>query len=377
MPRRYVLAIGLLLMGAFPMNTLAATASVQRDSSGDGSLIYQAAAGEANQVDASVLGNRTVTIRDLGAVVIAGSGCVSVDGHTVECDDIDDAFLMLGDLNDTLSWADQKFAALGLLVQVQGGAGADTLGFCARCPGLIYGQGGDDRLSGPTLYGGDGNDVLGGDDLLTTRRLAGGAGDDVLSGSDRFDVLNGGVGNDTITAAGGSDHIIPGVGDDTVDAGAGDHDRINYNLPGPVTVNLRTGVATGAGTDTIISVEDVWGSKRGDLLIGDRNANLLNGREGRDVIRGGAGADRLFGGARNLRGADRLFGGPGDDVLDGANGNDFLAGGLGSDTLLAGRGDDVLRSRDGEHDIVNGQRGHDRARVDRGLDFVRGVEKLL
>ena len=170
---------------------------------------------------------------------------------------------------------------------------------------------------------------------------------------------------------------MPGDGNDTVDAGAGDHDRINYNLPGPVTVNLRTGIATGAGTDTITGAEDVWGSKRGDLLIGDRNANLLNGREGPDVIRGGAGADRLFGGARNLRGADKVYGGPGDDMLDGANGNDFLAGGLGLDTLLAGRKDDVLRSRDGERDIVNGQRGHDRARVDRGLDSVRGVEKLL
>ena len=350
---------------------------MQRDSSGDGSLIYQAAASEANQVEASVLGNSTVTIRDLGAVVIAGAGCVSVDGNTVECGDIDDAFLMLGDLNDTLSWADQGFAALELLVEVQGGAGADTLGFCARCPGFIKGQEGNDRLSGPTLYGGNGDDVLGGDDLLTVRRFAGGAGDDVLSGSDRFDVLNGGSGNDSITAAGGSDNIFPGDGNDTVDAGAGDHDRINYNLPGPVTVNLRTGIATGAGTDTITGAEDVWGSKRGDLLIGDRNANLLNGREGPDVIRGGAGADRLFGGARNLRGADKVYGGPGDDMLDGANGNDFLAGGLGLDTLLAGRGDDVLRSRDGERDIVNGQRGHDRARVDRGLDAVRGVEKLL
>lgn len=81
-------------------------------------------------------------------------------------------------------------------------------------------------------------------------------------------------------------------------------------MPGPMIVDLRTGVATGAGTDTFAGVESVLGSVRGDLLIGDTKANGLGGGEGSDVIRGGAGADRPL-----RRRWKRPFAGPGDDFL--------------------------------------------------------------
>lgn len=371
-------------MAAFPTKALAATASAPLDEDfGIRYLIYEADAGEANQVEADVKDGATVTIHDSGAVIVAGAGCLSLDAHTVECPNIREAILRLGDLGDSASLA-EGFALFALGVSVHGGAGSDALSSCMEtAPGIVSPRRQAVRspnrttsekgrlLCGGDLYG------QGGDDILTGRSLHGGSGNDVLSGGDRNDRLEGGQGNDAITAAAGSDSIFPGAGDDVVDAGAGDDDLLYLDMPGPMTVNLRTGVAIGAGTDTITDVEGVTGSDRGDLLIGDENANSLGGLEGPDIIRGGPGADRLYGGAQTRHGADRLYGGPGNDLLRGENGNDLLDGGRGWDRLLGGPGFDLLRSRDGERDIVSGQRGFDRARVDRGLDDVRGVEKLI
>jgi Ca2+-binding RTX toxin-like protein len=354
--RAPLLAIGLLLVAAFPTSAPAATVSVFVMETGFRFLDYEAGAGEINQVEPSVTEDGTVTIHDSGAVILAEAGCSSVDEHTAKCPRISGAAtLWLGDLGDSL------FSAVDVIGDVYGGAGADTLTTCARCGVQLFGEGGNDRLigKGGVLLGGSG------DDILTGRSLWGESGNDVLNGGGRGDLLDGGAGNDVITAGRGLDDIYPGDGDDTVDAGPGGRDRLLYrDVHGPVIVDLRTGVATGAGTDTFTGVESVLGSERGDLLIGDKNANGLGGGEGSDVIRGGAGADKLSGG-------------DGNDVLKGEYGNDFLIGGLGWDRLFAGPGDDFVRSLDGRRDRVRGQRGHDRARVDRGLDSVRGVEKLL
>jgi Ca2+-binding RTX toxin-like protein len=379
---RLLVALGLLVLASFPTSALAATASVEDGGSGTLFLTYQAGAGEANQVDVSSEGEIT-TIHDSGAVIAAEAGCLSVDAHTVTCTKADGAVLNLLDLADSLSVAN----SLGDFF-VEGGTGADALSSCVLCGGTLEGEDGNDSLSG--------------------RRLVGGPGNDTLSGGPRSDFLDGGRGNDTFTAGGGNDQIIPRSGDDVIDAGAGDDDLLDYDVRGPVSVNLRTGVATGAGTVTFTGVESVFGSRRGDLLIGDEKANGFSGFEGPDVIRGGPGADFLNGGiesgALNQNGNDRLYGGPGIDVLAGLNDNDLLVGGFGSDRLFAGRGDDVvkgeegndvlvgglgsdglfagpgddlLRSRDRRGDRVRGQQGQDRARVDRALDSVRGVERLL
>jgi Ca2+-binding RTX toxin-like protein len=362
MSRRVLLVFScaaLVVVAAFPTSPLAATAFVGVVDDEDPIPFYDADLGEANQVEASVTDGETVTIRDAGAVVTAGAGCVSLDEHSVACSTNFSAMVLtLLDLDDTLSVSGfSALANVGLVAD--GGAGADVLSSFARSQ--LVGRGGNDRLTG-------------------ARYIVGGSGDDVLRGSGRADFLDGGPGHDAITGGGGSDIIDPGRGDDAVDAGNGAHDFLSYLfVPGPVIVNLRTGVATGAGMDTITGVEGVAGSRRGDLLIGDGNANRLLGVQGADVIRGGPGADNLNGegGEPFSRSPDRLYGGPGDDVLRGDHGHDLLDGGLGRDRLFAGPGDDFLRSRDGRQDIVSGQRGQDRARVDRGLDSVSGVEKLL
>jgi Ca2+-binding RTX toxin-like protein len=92
---------------------------------------------------------------------------------------------------------------------------------------------------------------------------------------------------------------------------------------GGVEVRLATRLAqnTGAGgSDTLINIENVQGSRFADKLYGSIGNNLIDGGDGNDLIQGGAGDDHLLGGN-------------GDDVIDGGAGNDIMDGGFGIDTL--------------------------------------------
>jgi Tol biopolymer transport system component len=151
-----------------------------------------------------------------------------------------------------------------------------------------------------TLTGTDGDDVIcgkGGNDMLI-----GGEGDDVLIGLGGNDVLDGGLGNDTILGGKGSDMA-----------------RFRGSLP--VSLDLASGSASGAGLDVLTAVERALGSAAGDTLLGDREENVLDGGKGNDVLAGRGGADQLFGG-------------DGDDDLDGGAGLDSCAQGAGSGSII-------------------------------------------
>ena len=120
-------------------------------------------------------------------------------------------------------------------------------------------------------------------------------GGDSLYGTAAADVINGLNGNDTLKGFGGADRLDGGAGIDTVfygDSSAG------------VGINLATGRGVGGSAegDTLISVENVFGSNFNDTLTGTSGANQLHGQDGNDVIKGGGG----------------------NDFLDGGNGNDIL-----------------------------------------------------
>jgi Ca2+-binding RTX toxin-like protein len=139
-----------------------------------------------------------------------------------------------------------------------------------------------------TATGGDGNDVLIGiGNAIGSSRYG-----DLLIGNDGPNYFEGRGGNDTLDGAGG-------------------RDRAAYNnAPGPVTVNLSLGSASGAdGTDVLISIEDVRGSAYGDVLIGSDLGNDFQARAGDDAITG-------------LGGDDTMHGGQGNDSLDGGAGTD-------------------------------------------------------
>ncbi|MCM0754768.1 hypothetical protein M7784_05850, partial [Desulfovibrio aminophilus] len=139
---------------------------------------------------------------------------------------------------------------------------------------------------GDILSGGDGDDTLiglGGGDLLIggpdNDLLLGGAGNDTLLGCDGDDTLNGGADDDL---------LLGGAGSDTADYGG---------AAAGVFADLSLArSAGGAGSDTLLSIENIRGSDFNDTLVGDADANRLMGGGGDDTLSGGAGADTLDGG---------------------------------------------------------------------------------
>ncbi|MCU4181100.1 glycerophosphodiester phosphodiesterase family protein [Bosea sp. BH3] len=279
---------------------------------------------------------------------------------------------------------------------------------------LIYAMQGDD-----TIDAGAGDDVVYGDAGDDT--IDGGAGNDQLFGGADDDIINGGEGNDILVGGVGDDELDGGEGIDTVSYLAGLSDSAG------VTVNLATGEAFGeeAGSDTLISIENVIGGKGDDTLIGNDGDNVLDGSAGRDRLRGGAGNDRIIydaadyevdggsgidtlvllggatvelgnfatsqiagsnwvGGFENVdasasTGTVVVNGSQFNNTLIGGSGNDTLSGGAGWDNLSGGAGDDVL---DGgaDADQVRGDAGNDRIVYDAAdyvIDGGSGIDTLV
>ena len=77
----------------------------------------------------------------------------------------------------------------------------------------------------------------------------------------------------------------------------------------------------GGGTaegDTLLSIENVYGTQFNDTFVGNEDANTLLGYGGDDILSGNQGNDNLQGGD----GQDELYGGLGNDSLCGGAGND-------------------------------------------------------
>jgi Ca2+-binding RTX toxin-like protein len=133
-------------------------------------------------------------------------------------------------------------------------------------------------------------------------------------GMDGNDTFTGGTGNDSFDGGDGDDVISGGTGNDRLDGGMGS-DTASYASAGSaVTVNLATTLAQatgGAGTDTLLNIEHLIGSKFNDTLSGNAADNLLQGGAGNDSLSGGGGNDTLVAGA----GSDMVIGGSGNDVF--------------------------------------------------------------
>lgn len=156
------------------------------------------------------------------------------------------------------------------------------------------------------------------DGLSGAHTLNGGNGNDILIGNDGNDELNGGNNNDLLVGGSGDDALNGGTGTDT----AGYFDAISG-----VTVDLGIGTAQntgGAGSDTLNSIENLVGSRFGDVLTGTSGNNSLVGLDGDDILIGSGGSDTLTGG----QGADTfkwLLGNTGTTtVTDFAKGVDSL-----------------------------------------------------
>ncbi len=155
---------------------------------------------------------------------------------------------------------------------------------------VLKGEAGDDKISGlggnDMLYGDAGKDALSGGDGYDL--LDGGDGDDALDGGAGNDALSGGEGNDKVLGGDGDDVIEGGPGTDDLDGGAGVDTLSFASSTTGVRANLAAGTADG---DTVKGFENLVGSPKNDVLVGDGGPNVITGGRGRDVMRGGKGAD--------------------------------------------------------------------------------------
>lgn len=313
--------------------------------------------------------------------------------------------LLLTDNDGGTDWLDAATMWRDLVIDLNAGASSTlqgiaftTLASSTQIENALAGDG-NDQLQGNGLD----NRLFGmrGDDMLIGAQghdaLSGGPGNDVLEGGPGDDLLDGGLGSDTASYANAGSAITVslalagpqdtlGAGTDTLvsienligsnfddrltsnadgnrlDGGAGS-DTVSYEaaLTGvSVALVAATQATGGSGSDTLVSIENLIGSASADQLAGDSASNRLQGQAGNDLLFGAEGDDLLFGGADN----DLMFGDAGVDQVDGGTGDDVAYGGAGNDVLSGGAG----------HDVLSGDAGDDTLDGGQGDDLVYGVD---
>ena len=217
-----------------------------------------------------------------------------------------------------------------------------------------------------------------------SQTISGGGLDDVLSGLGGNDRLIGGAGDDVLAGGAGNDTLEGGFGDDLL-AGQEGADTASFAAAGMgVSVSLALAGAQntgGAGTDTLVSIENLIGSSHDDHLTGDLNDNTLEGGGGDDTLDGGPGNDtasyagalsavsvnlglagaQMTGGAGNdtLVSIENLIASAHGDTLTGDAGANQLTGGRGNDTLNGMAGNDTIDGASGGGDTLDGGAGTD------------------
>ena len=161
-------------------------------------------------------------------------------------------------------------AAFALVIAL---AGAGGMAACTPPPPKCEGQ-------APTITGTSGVDTLNGT-----------SGPDVIVGLGGNDTINGLGGGDLICGDAGNDVVVGAAGDDTLVGGDGTDTASYAALATPVNANLATGVATGDGTDTLRSLENLTGGSGNDTLTGDSAGNTLSGGAGNDTLNGSGAND--------------------------------------------------------------------------------------
>jgi Ca2+-binding RTX toxin-like protein len=156
---------------------------------------------------------------------------------------------------------------------------------------------------------------------------------DAIRGSVVSDDLRGDASRNVFAPLGGNDYIDGGDGFDALDYSPDayiDDPDTGTGTRG-IEANLAQGwvIDTAEYLDTVVNIEDLWGSYFGDVMRGDANSNEFHGGDGDDLLAGRTGDDFLFG----ELGHDHLKGGTDNDLIVGGQGDDDLRGGSGADTF--------------------------------------------
>jgi Ca2+-binding RTX toxin-like protein len=204
------------------------------------------------------------------------------------------------------------------------------------------------------VVGGSHSEIIIGNEQNNT--LAGNGGDDIIDGGLGNDVI---IGGNPLGAVTSTDRVSYVSHDAVTDVFGADLIALGQNgADGSYTRLGQTGVAE---TDVLRGIENVTGSNRTEVIIGNEQDNTLDGRGGNDHLVGGAGDDTVNGGADgdvydftgvNL-GSDRFFDESGADAVIVNSFSDILADGTGRD------GNDlVIHLTTGTFRIVDHFNGH-------------------
>lgn len=226
---------------------------------------------------------------------------------------------------------------------IDGGTGIDVLYFGQYAQSAVL-----VNLASATFSGGGAGGT--GSGRITNQgieNVVGGAFNDILTGNAAANHLVGLDGNDTFTAREGNDTLIGGAGDDVfnmsnggtsygddfIDGGSG-VDAVDFGSNGKsaAVIDLAAGTITGggpsgAGSATLLSIENAVGTPYADLILGNSSSNFLYGHLGNDTLDGGAANDRLegAGGADQFRFSVAPGGPNADTIVDFASGLDKIA----------------------------------------------------
>ncbi|WP_373987441.1 hypothetical protein [Duganella sp. BuS-21] len=321
----------------------------------------------------------------------------------------------------------------GASVNLATGVALDGLGGTDKLTNInfVIGSAHNDTITGGTagqlegFEGGAGDDVINGGDVTDTINqtnnnvamyhhsasavaidLQAGTADGESSGHDmlvNITMVRGSTHDDTLTGSdSGLTEILSGEGgDDTIDGGGG-MDIASYDFASSA-VNVQLGGSGDGtaqdgdgGTDTLIDIDGVRGSRNGDTLSGSDDDNVVEnfmGNAGNDVIDGRGGVDGVdystsangvnvnlgtgvaldgLGGTDTLSNIEQVRGSAFNDTLTGSDGNDLFEGRGGNDTI----------DGKGEFDIVDYHASAAAVTVNLGTgvvanDGMGGVDKLI
>ncbi len=186
-----------------------------------------------------------------------------------------------------------------------GGEGMDTLEFVDSDRGITL-----DLVAGTTsTFGDQGADTVENMEnalgTIETDEFFGGEEANYFIGYGAVDEFFGGPGDDLLESMGGADIVDGEDGTDTA---------VYASAPRPVIVDLAAAFGTGHGSDTLLSLENVYGSRWPDIFRGTEDTNVFLGGTGGDILEA-------------VQGDDHLDGEDGFDTLDGGDGADACVNG--------------------------------------------------
>ena len=170
---------------------------------------------------------------------------------------------------------------------LSGGRGFDTASYADATSGVRV----DLATSAAQATGGSGSDTL-----TDFEALIGSAFNDTLFGTSEANRLDGGAGDDRLVGGGGDDVLLGGTGRNVIEGGEG-FDTISYEKSAfGVFFSFNLNQASGAGSDTFVSIEAVIGSAFSDQFSASAAVDRFTGGDGADsfqFVKGRAGGDTI------------------------------------------------------------------------------------